>query len=316
MMRNLSKLVLPLLTSRWRFLIAQVSQQAGCGDPWLRRTCRDSRGERPLRGGVARLLAKTTAHIADKELQKRVSLDGVRCATVLQQQETLLQFVRLLSRQFPHDPEVLYVLTHAYSDLATRSARSWRIRAPTSIPALEMDADASEQQGKWDQAEKDYRKILEQNPRYPGIHFRLARLHPVQAESAARLCRAGEEGAATGTRNRSRECRRRIRAGRTGAPGPGPARGGQALFQGHRARTQFRRCLPRAGHVAARAKELCRRRRSARKGSQTSTRKSCGTLQPGDRIRAHRTQGRCGAGVRFAAEDFGSRTRTGSPAPQ
>ena len=39
-----------------------------------------------------------------------------------------------------------------------------------------MDADASEPQGKWDQAEKDYRKILEQNPRYPGIHFRLARL--------------------------------------------------------------------------------------------------------------------------------------------
>jgi Tfp pilus assembly protein PilF len=31
-------------------------------------------------------------------------------------------------------------------------------------------------QGKWDQAEKDYRKILELNPRYPGIHFRLARL--------------------------------------------------------------------------------------------------------------------------------------------
>jgi Tfp pilus assembly protein PilF len=48
--------------------------------------------------------------------------------------------------------------------------------APTSIPALEMDADTNEQQGKWDQAEKDYRTILEQNPRYPGIHFRLARL--------------------------------------------------------------------------------------------------------------------------------------------
>ncbi len=31
-------------------------------------------------------------------------------------------------------------------------------------------------QGKWDQAEKDYRKILEENSRYPGIHFRLARL--------------------------------------------------------------------------------------------------------------------------------------------
>ena len=83
---------------------------------------------------------------------------------------------KVLSRQFPHDPEVLYVLTHAYSDLATRSAQELAVSAPTSIPALEMDADTNEQQGKWDQAEKDYRKILEQNPRYPGIHFRLARM--------------------------------------------------------------------------------------------------------------------------------------------
>lgn len=122
------------------------------------------------------LLAKSVTHIADKALQKRVGLAGVRCASLMQQQETLLQFVQVLSRQFPHDPEVLYVLTHAYSDLSARSAQELAMTAPTSIPALEMDADTNEQQGKWDQAEKDYRKILEQNPRYPGIHFRLARL--------------------------------------------------------------------------------------------------------------------------------------------
>jgi tetratricopeptide (TPR) repeat protein len=95
---------------------------------------------------------------------------------MLQQQDSLLQFLQVLSRQFPHDPEVLYVLTHAYSDLSARSAQELATTAPTSIPGLEMDADASEQQGKWDQAEKDYGKILEQNPRYPGIHFRLARM--------------------------------------------------------------------------------------------------------------------------------------------
>jgi tetratricopeptide (TPR) repeat protein len=122
------------------------------------------------------VLARTAPHITDKQLQKRVALDGVRCSTTLQQQEPLQDFLRLLSRQFPHDPEVLYILTHAYSDLSARAARELATTAPTSIPALEMDADASEQQGKWDQAEKDYRKILEQNPRYPGIHFRLARL--------------------------------------------------------------------------------------------------------------------------------------------
>ena len=122
------------------------------------------------------LLIKTASHITDKELQKRIGLDGVRCATTLQRPEPLQEFLSMLSRQFPHDPEVLYVLTHAYSDLSARAARELATTAPTSIPALEMDADANEQQGKWDAAEKSYRKILEENPRYPGIHFRLARL--------------------------------------------------------------------------------------------------------------------------------------------
>ena len=127
-------------------------------------------------GEALPLLNRAVAHITDKELQKRVGLDGVRCATALQQQEPLQEFLRVLSRQFPRDPEVLYVLTHAYSDLSSRAAQELAQTAPTSIPAMEMDADANEQQGKWDEAEKDYRKILEQNPRYPSIHFRLARL--------------------------------------------------------------------------------------------------------------------------------------------
>ena len=122
------------------------------------------------------LLTKTAAHITDKELQKRAGLDGVRCATLLQQEGSLLDLLRVLNQHFPHDPEVLYVTVHAYSDLASNAARELAQTAPTSIPALEMNAEAYEGQGKWDEAEKNYRKILEQNPHYPGIHFRLARL--------------------------------------------------------------------------------------------------------------------------------------------
>jgi tetratricopeptide (TPR) repeat protein len=121
-------------------------------------------------------LAKTVARITDKDLQKRVGLDGVRCATMLRQNEPLLEFLRVLNQQFPHDPEVLYVSVHAFSDLSTRAAQELASTAPNSMPSLEMDAEANELQGKWDQAEKDYRKILAENPRYPGIHFRLARL--------------------------------------------------------------------------------------------------------------------------------------------
>ena len=122
------------------------------------------------------ILARSTSHIADKQLQKRAGLDGVRCATLLQRWTELLDFTRTLNQRFPHDPEVLYVSIHAYSDLSNQAAKELAQTAPNSPPALEMDAEVNEMQGKWDQAAADYQKILEQNPRYPGIHFRLARL--------------------------------------------------------------------------------------------------------------------------------------------
>jgi tetratricopeptide (TPR) repeat protein len=122
------------------------------------------------------LLAKSVAQTRDKDLQKRVAVDGVRCANLLRQPDQVLEFARVLNRQFPLDPEVLYVLIHAYSDLSSESARELASTAPTSIPSLELDAETNEMQGKWDDAEKDYHKILQQNPKYQGIHFRLARI--------------------------------------------------------------------------------------------------------------------------------------------
>ena len=122
------------------------------------------------------VLARSTAHLADKQLQKRVGLDGVRCATLLQRWTELLDFTRTLNQRFPHDPEILYVSIHAYSDLSNQAAKELAQTAPNSPSALEMDAEVNEMQGKWDQAAADYQKILEQNPRYPGVHFRLARL--------------------------------------------------------------------------------------------------------------------------------------------
>jgi tetratricopeptide (TPR) repeat protein len=121
-------------------------------------------------------LSKAAPHISDRALQKRAALDGVRCATLSQQRDQLLSFLRILNQQFPHDPEVLYVSAHAFSDLATQATQELAAKASDSIPALEMDAEVDEMQGKWDQAEKDYRTILGKNSRYPGIHFRLARL--------------------------------------------------------------------------------------------------------------------------------------------
>src|SRR5581483_7312662 len=122
------------------------------------------------------LLKKTVAQSSDKGLQRDAGLAGIRCAIVRNQFDTAEDFLRTLHREFPHDPEVLYTGVHTYSDRATRTAQELAMRAPKSAQAHELNAEALEMQGKWDQAEKEYQKVVQQNPQMPGIHFRIGRL--------------------------------------------------------------------------------------------------------------------------------------------
>jgi len=122
------------------------------------------------------LLKKGAPHAASKELRRKTGLATVRCAMTVGQTDAALDAIRLLSREFPHDPDVLYVTTHAYSDLSTRSSLDLIKTAPESYQAHELNAESLEMQGKWDDAAAEYRKIVELNPQLPGIHFRLGRL--------------------------------------------------------------------------------------------------------------------------------------------
>jgi tetratricopeptide (TPR) repeat protein len=121
-------------------------------------------------------LLKKGAHVAEKDLQKKVGLATVRCAMMMNQQDTAVSALLLLNREFPHDPEVLYLTTHAYSDLATRASQELAAVAPTSYQALELNGEALETQGKWKEAKQQYEEVLAQHPDLPGIHYRLGRI--------------------------------------------------------------------------------------------------------------------------------------------
>jgi tetratricopeptide (TPR) repeat protein len=114
--------------------------------------------------------------VADPELKRKVGLAGVRCSMTLGRPDAALRFLELLVRDFSHDPEVLYAATHAYSDLSTQASQTLARSAPSSPQAHELLAESYEAQGKWDDAAKEYRGIVAQNPKLPGIHFRLGRL--------------------------------------------------------------------------------------------------------------------------------------------
>jgi len=71
---------------------------------------------------------------------------------VLEQAETAVRTLLDLNRSFPQDPEVLYLTTHNYSDLALRASHELAAMAPSSPQAQQLEAEAFESQGEWDKA--------------------------------------------------------------------------------------------------------------------------------------------------------------------
>src|SRR5437667_7172033 len=139
------------------------------------------------------VLKKSLLPGGDRDVRRTAGLAGIRCAMVLNQSDPAVELLRMLNREFPRDPEILYVTTHTFSDLSSRAAQQLAAFAPNSFQAQELRAESLEVQGKWDQAAREYQAILQQNPRQPGIHFRLGRLllskpnpPPTVAEDAKR----------------------------------------------------------------------------------------------------------------------------------
>jgi tetratricopeptide (TPR) repeat protein len=139
------------------------------------------------------LLKKLLSQAPDKHLEYRAAIATARCAMSLEQAQTAVNALWILKRDFPKDPEVLYLMTHYFSQLATRAAQEMAAVAPTSYQARELEAESLESQENWDAAGNEYRKILEQNPKLPGIHFRLGRVALSKAESPSNTGEARKE---------------------------------------------------------------------------------------------------------------------------
>ncbi|MFI5072160.1 MAG: tetratricopeptide repeat protein [Terriglobales bacterium] len=121
------------------------------------------------------LLKKSIRQTAERDTQKRLGLDGLHCAMTHGAPYDSLEFLDILVQKFPHDPEVLYAATHAFSDLSLRTSQDLIQDAPFSYQIHELKAEAFESQGNWQQAAAEYQKILDINPQLPSVHARLGR---------------------------------------------------------------------------------------------------------------------------------------------
>ena len=122
------------------------------------------------------ILKKAAPQTSDKQLKLKAGLATVRCGLLLNRTDVAVNALLWLNREFPSDPDVLYVTTHAFSDLSTRAALELANTAPLSTQGRELNAESLESQGKWDEAAAEYNAILKQQPSQPGIHYRLGRI--------------------------------------------------------------------------------------------------------------------------------------------
>lgn len=120
-------------------------------------------------------LKRAMTGLADADTKKKAGAVGLRCALELDDRDSAVAFIQLLHKQFPEDPDVLFITVHAYSDLSTRTAQDLGRLAPQSQAAHKLNAEALEMQGKWDEAQHEYEGMIEKQPNAPGNHFLLGR---------------------------------------------------------------------------------------------------------------------------------------------
>jgi len=121
------------------------------------------------------VLKKSAAGATNKELKYRGLIATVRCGLNRKEDQTSVNALLELKRDFPEDPQVLYMTSQVFLEIAERASQELATSAPESYQAKELQAEAFESQEKWADATKVYRKILEENPKLRGIHYRLAR---------------------------------------------------------------------------------------------------------------------------------------------
>jgi tetratricopeptide (TPR) repeat protein len=127
------------------------------------------------------------------EVRKKAGVLGLRCALSMDNRDSTLDFLRLLNHQFPEDPEVLFVLVHAYSDLSSRVAQNLANTAPQSLPAHKLNAEALEMQGKWDEAQREYEDMIAKDPGAQSLHYLLGRLLLSRPRSDAKSVQRAKE---------------------------------------------------------------------------------------------------------------------------
>ena len=112
----------------------------------------------------------------EPRMKRLVGKNTINCAMKLNQGDKAVAMLEALDRDFPNDPDVLYMGIHLYTDLGRVYSHRLLTTAPGSFQAHELNAELLEENGKLAEAVTEYRMALALNPHLPGIHIKVGLL--------------------------------------------------------------------------------------------------------------------------------------------
>ena len=68
-----------------------------------------------------------TAQGSPVDTRKQAGVAGLRCSLAADNRDLAVDFIRLLTKEFSRDPDILFIIVHAYSDLSSRTAQTFSI---------------------------------------------------------------------------------------------------------------------------------------------------------------------------------------------
>jgi predicted Zn-dependent protease len=172
---------------------AQVASKAQAPDPAESTRKALSLAESGRCAEALPVLKRNTQGLADKQLRYLAAFATVNCGMSVNDTPAVVNALVLLRRDFPDDPEVLYTAARIFSQFADRAAKDLAERFPKSTQVGKLNAEALESKQMWKEAIEAYRNILAQDPKVPGIHFRIASILLDTSSSAESTAEAKKE---------------------------------------------------------------------------------------------------------------------------
>lgn len=136
---------------------------------------------------------KTALPQLTKQAGRLAGLAAVKCYSVSGDTAAALAALQRLAREYPNDPDVLYLAAKLHMKAFNDATYAMFQRAPASYRVHELSAEIFEVENRYADAIAEYKKALEVNPNAVDLHFRLGRAMLLESHDPQALDRAAAE---------------------------------------------------------------------------------------------------------------------------